>query len=353
MGILQFADLFVNDNTSSSIRFEDLRNTNIALDVSITLMAAINTKRELRGPDGLITNHIKVVLDIITAFAKIGVISIWIFDPDKHIVSKSAVQKKRIESTKDKHDAKLVEFKSKQLEYTKAVEFINNNNIDEKMKKELLDQTNSNFGPYLESKKMYDDVGNINIFKIAKMDIKKIFDALNIPYIVAPNGIEAEQLCALLAKSGVCKYVYSKDMDSLVFGAPMVIYKIPKTQKYIKIERSKILIDKKIDDDKFIKSCVTLGCDFANKVPRVGYKTVLSKVSDIKFDAEQTAAISLFKNDNITPEIKANLRITLQGIVEKIKKGQSGVNDYVNLRSWLAVHKGFVVKLKVLDDLYL
>ena len=96
--------------------------------------------------------------------------------------------------------------------------------------------------------------------------------------MVAPKGYEAEQICAFLTYDLV-DYVLSNDMDSLVFGAKYIIKRNTKTKKYYLYDLNKLLIDNNITQDQLIDISIMLGCDFADKTPKIGVKTILKPIS--------------------------------------------------------------------------
>lgn len=131
--------------------------------------------------------------------------------------------------------------------------------------------------------------------------IKKLLNLLNIPWVVAPDGIQAEHLCAVLTKKGIADAVLTTDTDALLFGATEIIKKVARENKYTIYNLSKLKTDYKINSQDLIKIGVIMGCDFAKKTPRIGAKTVLKKFKTIELTDEQINAFNLF---NEIPLIK-------------------------------------------------
>ena len=83
-----------------------------------------------------------------------------------------------------------------------------------------------------------------------------------------------------------------------------------------------ILSQESITIDQLIEIGISLGCDFAEKVPRVGPKTVVKKVKDgnIDYSDKQKAAMEYFKKDvNIPDYINAGVLMTIKSI-DTLKK---------------------------------
>lgn len=95
---------------------------------------------------------------------------------------------------------------------------------------------------------------------------------------------EGEKTCARLCMEDTpehlrCRYVWSADVDSVLFGAPLLIQRMKrgknpspdvKEPSIRIIDSSKILVKKK----DLVDMCVATGCDYYKKgVPRMGLKT--------------------------------------------------------------------------------
>jgi 5'-3' exonuclease len=319
-------------------------------------MSSLNVHTILKGPDSLPTNHISAVLDNILKFIENGINVIWVFDPKRHIKQKSALQKKRIETTKHRNESKIKEFKETEAVIANEIREINAvDGLTPEQKKELIDAQLKNFGSIANSKDHYEKMvsGKLNIFSIGKADLIKIFDDLSIPYIIAPDNIEAEQLCALLNRTDRCSYVMSKDMDSIVFGAKKLLWRDSKKNKkdhYFLIELDAILGEHKIDQDTLIKACVALGCDFADKTKGVGPVRVLDMVSNaaFQFTEEQKVAINIFKHGFFTMDSRAYVLKEL----DRVNTMDRRPTKYDELRKWLIDFKGFNKKIAKLDAVF-
>lgn len=131
-------------------------------------------------------------------------------------------------------------------------------------------------------------------------DIKFLLDCFGIPYINAPNGIEGEQIAGKMCQKGLADLVITNDTDSPLFGCSAILKKISKKSgKYDLYTLEDILKQEDITFDQLIEVGVCLGSDFADKVPRLGPKTVIKKVKDgnIEYTDKQKEAIEYFKKE--------------------------------------------------------
>lgn len=351
MGIHSFYDAFVTNNSSRLVNIKDLGKCKIAIDVSVMIMSSVNIRVVLKGPDGLVTNHISTFINNIIKIYSNGMLPICIMDPVKHIITKSEVQKKRGEQAKERNEVKLKEFKESEENYEKELEMIKGLKLGDAEEADFLSSLQTKYKALFDSKDLYNKYfkGDASLFKIAKADILHIMQSLNIPYIVSPNGMEAEQLCALLCKSGVCQYVWTKDMDALVFGAPRIIYPEKKTTKFRVIERKAILEEKKITESELVKMSVALGCDFADKVKGIGPTTVFTKISTVVFDERQQAAIDYFENKNVDGKIKEEIRAKWKIAMDTAIKPVGNIDS---LLKWLKDVKGHTKILPKIQNLF-
>jgi flap endonuclease-1 len=135
-------------------------------------------------------------------------------------------------------------------------------------------------------------------------DIKFLLDCFGIPYINAPEGIEGEQIAGKMCRNNLADVVITNDTDSPLFGCASILKKIPKKSgKYDLYILEDILKQEDITMDQLIEIGVCLGCDFAEKVPRVGPKTVVKKVKtgSIEYSDKQQTAMDYFKKDCEVP----------------------------------------------------
>jgi 5'-3' exonuclease len=130
-----------------------------------------------------------------------------------------------------------------------------------------------------------------------------ITDAMRLLYMfgvechIAPPGREAEQYAANLANHGEIDVVISDDTDTLMFGAPIVIMSRP--TGYIVIELASLLATYEITMTQFRHICIALGTDFAEKTPRVGPATALTRGKNIPLMPNQLRALEYISSPNV------------------------------------------------------
>lgn len=149
-------------------------------------------------------------------------------------------------------------------------------------------------------------------------DCMKLLKFMGIPYIQAPG--EAEAQCSEIVKGGLAYAVGSEDLDTITFGAPIMMrYLTVSEAKKLPIAEytlSKILEDMEMSMDQFVDMCILLGCDYCESIKGIGPKKALELVKEYKtieailenIDQEKykvpenwnfAEARELFKNPNV------------------------------------------------------
>lgn len=146
-------------------------------------------------------------------------------------------------------------------------------------------------------------------------------NVLGVPTIVAPD--EAEKFCAFLASKGIASACWTTDTDSYLLGAPIVVTgfceggKAPvvlndnedeevfttlTTTKYTPKQLTHFsivcvpLIFKTLGltRDQFIDLCIIFGCDFNNRIPKVGPAKAYSLITEaLKIDPNAKRLIEI------------------------------------------------------------
>jgi flap endonuclease-1 len=213
---------------------------------------------ELTDADGNTTAHVNTILAKILQLDKAGISQIWVFDSPKPNPLKAAELADRDRKAYNSNDPK-VQFRMKSK--------------------------------------------HVN-------DIKKLLTLMGIPWVEAPEGIEAEQYGAWMTRGEVpasrfCQYMISGDSDVLAFGGNLLrpYSKLSATGKskktsYQVFELSDILQETGLSYDSFLEMAVTMGTDFCSKTPMIGVKTVIQKIKDeaVKFTPQQRKVIEYFKS---------------------------------------------------------
>ena len=118
---------------------------------------------------------------------------------------------------------------------------------------------------------------------------------------MAPKGIEAEAVCAALTTTDElnfeCDFVYSTDVDSLLYGAKQLVRSVKANNKKVLqlYNLDTLLTTNNIDIDDLIKIGIILGSDHAPKTQSIGPKTVLRKFKTINLSEVQEKAVKIFK----------------------------------------------------------
>lgn len=282
MGIKDFFKLSEGEN----ITLAKMRDKTIILDAfEIIYRSALATHEPLTNSKGDITSHINTIFQNIVKYKSFNITPIYVFDTVACKMKNGTLIRRQ-------------EAKDKAKEQLKK-------ETDVKIKNKL----------YKRAFSISDKIIN---------DVKFLLTNMNVSYIEAPNGVEAEQYAAFMVKNGKGYAVMSSDADAVLFGAPIVI-KREKGGKYTKHTLTNILNKHGISMEQLIKVGVALGCDFAEKSKGIGVKTVIKKLKDdkVKFSNEQLEAIELFKqpvknhhSDNSKELSKLDLQKGLKSVYE-------------------------------------
>ncbi|KAM4557730.1 putative flap endonuclease 1 homolog [Fundulus diaphanus] len=106
-------------------------------------------------------------------------------------------------------------------------------------------------------------------------DSVELLKHMGVPVIQAPG--DAEALCARLVRDGVVDAVASEDMDTLPFGANVLIRQLnaKKDSEVIEYSLPKLLEKLQISHEELVDLCILLGCDYCDKIPGLGPKRAL------------------------------------------------------------------------------
>ena len=321
MGVKGFSKAFESKITT----LKKLKNLSGAVDASVYLYKAAlgaSSTHTLTDPEGNPTLHLSVILSKVINFALCNIDQIWVFDyheegyqpPDKK--AELAIRKKK----RDEATAKL-----KKLKAEKEAKDKKDDNKKKKNKGKDPDElfTDDEDEPEEKtispiSKKTGDKQKETKEKDLEKMicqkekecfsmstqmvnECKFILDCLDITWVDAPKGIEAEQVCAELTNTDdldfCCDCVFSTDVDTLIYGAQQLIREVNVKKKKVLQFYSlmDILDDNKIDIDDLRKIAVILGTDHAPKTAGIGPGTVLKKYENVELSDEQKNAVKVFE----------------------------------------------------------
>ncbi len=288
MGIKDFSKVFVP--TKEVKNLDGFKGETFAIDALLMIFqyslgaSKVGLLTNEAGEPTLVYNGI---LSFICNLKKMGILQIWVFD------SVSA-NKYKGKATKERADRKD---KAKS-----ALELLYENETKEEEKIDQLEKVNFKLGK--------------NVIK----NIKMILDKLRVRWIECGPDIEAEQMCAAMTRTGIADHVYTRDTDAIVFGAKSVIRSKTGDKKkiYLVYELKDILEKNNITRQQLAECAVSLGCDFVEKVARVGPASVINKVKSksIAFTAEQSEIIDLFCSDVAVPEIHKAAEKDTEGLIK-------------------------------------
>jgi len=116
---------------------------------------------------------------------------------------------------------------------------------------------------------------------IGSVMLREVRDALGrrgIDSAMAPAGIEAEQLGAMLQRTGQFDYVATDDTDTLVFGATELLCKYD-GQTFQCVSLAGVLDGLELTFEQFVDFCIMCGCDFTERTLKgIGCKTALKLI---------------------------------------------------------------------------
>lgn len=109
-------------------------------------------------------------------------------------------------------------------------------------------------------------------------DCIQLLKLLGVPVVQAPG--DAEALCAQLVKAGTVHAVASEDMDTLPFGATLLIRQLnaSKDSEVTEYSLQKLLRKLNITQKEFVDLCILLGCDYCDKITGLGPKRALALI---------------------------------------------------------------------------
>ncbi|XP_008279075.1 probable flap endonuclease 1 homolog [Stegastes partitus] len=109
-------------------------------------------------------------------------------------------------------------------------------------------------------------------------DCVQLLKHLGVPVIQAPG--DAEALCAHLVREGTVDAVASEDMDTLPFGASVLIRQLnaKRDSEVIEYSLPKLLEKLQINHKELVDLCILLGCDYCDKIPGLGPKRALTLI---------------------------------------------------------------------------
>lgn len=246
----------------SKVNYNEISNQIIAIDISIYLY-----KFSYGGGKNFISNF----LNQIVMFKKFNITPVYVFDGKPPDEKKELLQNRK--------DLKKSKYERKEEIEKKLIEVDNNIEKNENDKDSLIF--------YKDHKKLLNKELNklkLSIISLNDLDIsnlKKIFDLLNIKYILADT--EAEIVCANLCNKGLVNGCLSDDTDILPNNGMIFYTGYNINNEYlIKYDLKIILQELEIQYEEFIDLCILCGCDYTIKIKNIGYVTALKLIKKFK-----------------------------------------------------------------------
>ncbi|KAI8898671.1 PIN domain-like protein [Globomyces pollinis-pini] len=188
----------------------------------------------------------------------------------------------------------------------------------------------------------------VKVTKEHNDDCQRLLELMGIPWMKAP--CEAEAQCAALAAAGKVYGVGSEDLDTLTFGAPVLLrhltFSEARKMPIVEMHYEKILEGLELNNDEFIDLCILLGCDYCDSIRGVGphravqlikehrnIETILKNIDKKKYtipdDWPFEEARRLFKTPDVTPADSVELKWKQpdeEGIIQYLVT-EKGFND--------------------------
>jgi flap endonuclease-1 len=225
---------------------------------SILAMSSVHALTDSRGNP---TAHINTIFAKVIQLATADVKQLWIFDSPNPNEFKRTAYEKRAERRKQAAEK----------------EYKNNEKVQFSIKSSYIRQ------------------------------IQKLLSAMGISYVVAPDGVEAEQYGAYLTKGThrFCEYVITGDSDVLCFGGNLLRIRHVKTStggkktEFQAYQLQELLDHLQLTYEDFLKVCVLCGTDFAEGESGTGPRTVVAKVRSGEYyiSPRQELVMSYFASD--------------------------------------------------------
>jgi len=297
MGIHGLTKL-LGDQAPNSMKENEIKNyfgRKVAIDASMSiyqfLIAVRSDGNQLTNEHGEITSHLMGLFYRTIRMLENGIKPVYVFD-GKPPQMKSGELAKRTERREEA-----------QKQLTQAQESGDAENI-EKFSRRLVKVTPQH-----------------------NKECKQLLELMGIPYLDAP--CEAESQCAELVKGGKVYAMASEDMDSLTFGANILLRHLTFSEaRKMPIQEfhfDKVLSELEFTKEQFIDLCILLGCDYCESIKGIGpvkaislireHKTIdesIKKIDGKKYVVPENwlykEARELFINPDVTSADKVDLK---------------------------------------------
>jgi flap endonuclease-1 len=196
-------------------------------------------------------------------------------------------------------------------------------------------------------------------------EAKMLLVGMGIPFIQAPS--EGEAQASVMVQKGLAYATASQDYDALLFGSPRLLRnmsitgrrKVPRQDRYIMVEPEEIRLRETLDSlgierEKLIWIGLLIGTDFNEGVKRVGPKTALKIVKQVKSLSEMKDYVKEKYNHEFEVDIEELISFFMDPPYEEIDtKFRWGAVDKEKVGKLLVEEHDFAAERveKVLDDI--
>ena len=301
MGIHDFTKCF---KATRTVKIKDFAGSTVAVDALGEIWrAALGAKSVtvLTDAAGKPTLHITVILAMLAEFKKHNISQIWVFDHSdrSHNLNKLHEQSTRqaIRQHAVKQLKQLADFAADNIPVFDIPDtHATHQEQQTKQEHTKQDKQEQNQQDKQEQKNSLEK----RAFSVSQEmidDVILILNALNIPWLEAPAGFEAEAICSQLNAAGLVSWVYSGDTDPVAFGALVLVRRNVKDKLYYEYTRADIceqitkVTERPANISDIRKIAVVLGCDFCARTPGVGPATVKKKYATVSLTPQQTSAL--------------------------------------------------------------
>jgi flap endonuclease-1 len=245
MGVKGLTKLLQNyaPNSISQENISKYSGTTQAIDIFLTLykfiIAIRNSGKDITRSDGKMTSHIYGIFNKMLNLLDNGVLPYPVFDGKAPSIKNKTLKERK--DIKTKAQTKL-------------------NDTDNILSEE-------------ERIKLYKRSFSITNDHIK--EVQKLINLMGLEYLQAPG--EADPQCAALNIVGKVNGVITEDMDTLAFGAPLMLRNFSSKKKIMEINLEKVLIGLELSYDQFLDICIILGSDYSKPIRGLNSLSVYKK----------------------------------------------------------------------------
>ncbi|KAJ2355611.1 Elongation of fatty acids protein 2 [Coemansia sp. RSA 2618] len=236
----------IADRAPAALRTVEMANLvgrKVAVDASTSLyqfLVAVRSEgQNLMTSDGQTTSHLVGLLYRTVSMVESGLKPVYVFDGKPPVMKGGELEKRREKRAKAEASLQVAEEEGDQEEVLKQMKRLT------KVTPEINEQA------------------------------RRLLTLMGVPHFTAPCEAEAE--CAALARKGRVWAAASQDMDTLLFGAPVLLRNltVPAARKVPieEIHLDEVLKGLDFSLDQLIDLGIVLGCDYCDSIRGVGPKS--------------------------------------------------------------------------------